>query len=539
MKTKELVKKYFNYIIFLLLITVLSSFISIVLPYVLGNVFLSDDQSFEISYLYTYLLLLVSGAFLEIISSWIKLNFAKRFKVKETVNLYRMMYRMNYESILAKQPTYIINRIHDAVDNFFKLISTFLVSILDGYMTTSVIILIVFFFSPTLSFMYLLYAIFNYFGYKFINKKLIKKSSYVQDVVANSYKNQINFMGNVDYLKQLSSFDFVERYIQKFIYKGVEANASIGYYAEKISVLLNVLLTALQSLIYFYIIFLFSQNAISLSNMTFLILLNQVYSVSLKNITIVNIALRDAKASFKFINEDIIPNFDIDTGQVILDHIDSISLAINNISFGDNILLESGNMFLKKAQVIAIVGESGAGKTTLIKNIIGLLNQGTEIKVNGFRLQELDKSSYKKHILYITQTPSIFPISIKENMTFGMDENSLKCMTIEEITKIKGFEKFLNLDKGLDTIVLEGASNLSGGDRQKIAIARALISCVDVLILDEFSNSIDKETSLNLIELIKEQYKDKIIVLISHESSIISQVDVIYRIKEKKVIEEL
>lgn len=537
MKTTQLVKKYLKRIIFLFLIIVLSSFISIALPYVLGNVFLSDDQSFEISYLYAYLLLLVSGAFLEIISSWIRFNFAKNFKVKETVNLYRMMYRMNYKSILAKQPTYIINRIQDAVDNFFKLISTSLTNILDGYMTTSVIMLIVFFFSPALSFLYLIYALFNYFGYKFINKKLIEKSSYVQDTVANSYKNQIDFMSNVDYLKQLASFDFVERYIQKFIYRGVEANASIGHYAEKVSILLNVFLTALQSLIYFYIIFLFSQNAISLSSMTFLILLNQVYSASLKNITSINIALRDARASFKFINEDVIPNFEIDAGQVILDHIDSISLTINNISFGDDILLESGNLFLKKGQITAIVGESGTGKTTLIKNIIGLLDQGTEIEVNGFRLQELDRASYKKHILYITQTSSIFPISIEENMTFGIDEKDLKSMTIEEITKIKGFEKFLNLDKGLDTIVLEGASNLSGGDRQKIAIARALISCVDVLILDEFSNSIDKETSLNLIELIKEQYKGKIIVLISHESSIISQVDIVYRIKGKKVIE--
>jgi ABC-type bacteriocin/lantibiotic exporter with double-glycine peptidase domain len=171
--------------------------------------------------------------------------------------------------------------------------------------------------------------------------------------------------------------------------------------------------------------------------------------------------------------------------------------------------------------------------------MIGLLaSSESKILYNNIDIKDIDKSSLRKHMMYISQNPSVFPITFKENFLLEIDDEDYNFASkqLVNILKFQGFEKFNSLESGLDTIVLEGGANLSGGDRQKIAIVRILLSSPDLLILDEFSNSIDKKTEEFVIETIKKKYKNKIVVLITHNHNLLEACNEIYKIEEKCLI---
>ncbi len=107
----------------------------------------------------------------------------------------------------------------------------------------------------------------------------------------------------------------------------------------------------------------------------------------------------------------------------------------------------------------------------------------------------------------------------------------IKQKKYDELLEIEGFKKFKNIEE--TEAVLEGANNLSGGDQQKIAIGRYLLEEPNVLILDEFSNSLDKKTEEYLMDLITQKYKDKIIILVTHDKHILKWCTRIYELKNK------
>lgn len=136
----------------------------------------------------------------------------------------------------------------------------------------------------------------------------------------------------------------------------------------------------------------------------------------------------------------------------------------------------------------------------------------------------------RKRIGYVSQNKAIFPISIKENFLI-YDLEKIKQKKYDELLEIEGFKKFKNIEE--TEAVLEGANNLSGGDQQKIAIGRYLLEEPNVLILDEFSNSLDKKTEEYLMDLITQKYKDKIIILVTHDKHILKWCTRIYELKNK------
>lgn len=532
MRLSSIVKKYITIIISLCLVITVSAILNILAPFLLEDTL--NNYGTPIINIIQYFLVLIISFLVSIVYGYLKKKYAIRFKRDESIILCEKVYGMEYKEIIKNEPTNLITRIEEAVGNLYGLITESISQISTGVLSIIVIIVIMFHYSKLLMSLYILYSIMSFIGYKSLNKELLRKSSKLQSVVADNYKNVLSFMTNVDFIKCLPSFKSVSRYLSKFFVSSASENAGVSFYAECVSTILALFLSIMQSGIYISAFYLFSIEQITFAQLGIIVLLNNIYRSSMTIVNEMNISLRDARASLKYINETIIENQETNNGSLSLKNIETIKVKVNRISYdnGDT-LLNDGEMYLERGKIIGLVGDSGTGKSTLVKIMLGLIKDvDCDVLYNGRNVSNYDLHSLRRKIMFISQNPAVFPVSIKENLRIAaidMDDSIFDKKT-DDIFSLSGFQKFVRLPDGVETMVLEGGANLSGGDRQKIGVGRAIINHPDFLILDEFSNSIDQENENYLMELIKNKYSEKIVLLITHNDKLLFHCDIVYKI---------
>ncbi len=212
-------------------------------------------------------------------------------------------------------------------------------------------------------------------------------------------------------------------------------------------------------------------------------------------------------------------------------------IRLENVSFGynDKNILTDVNLTIKKNQKIAITGESGAGKTTLVDIIIGIYKP-TEGKVfiDEVELSEKNIRSWRSKIGYIPQQVYLFGGSVAENIVFGrkFDANRVKeCLRMVEM------EKFFDNYNGIQTRIGPGGINLSGGQQQRIAIARAIYSDPEVLVLDEATSALDYEAEERIMDMIFRIGKNKTIIVVAHRHSALNRCEKVIMVANGKVKE--
>lgn len=219
------------------------------------------------------------------------------------------------------------------------------------------------------------------------------------------------------------------------------------------------------------------------------------------------------------------------------------SLELKNISFEyneNNRILKDINMTINKGQKIAIVGSNGAGKSTLIKLILRLYDpSGGNIFYNNIDIKDLDLQYYRNLFSVVFQDFKLFAFTVGENIIMDELEDYSKVNKVLDICGLK--DKVQNMTDGVNSLLYKEFSNsgiiLSGGEEQKIAIARAFAKNSDLIIMDEPTSSLDPISEYNLNKTILEQCKDKTVIFISHRLSTTVMADKIYMLEDGKIIE--
>lgn len=216
-------------------------------------------------------------------------------------------------------------------------------------------------------------------------------------------------------------------------------------------------------------------------------------------------------------------------------------INLQNVTFGypekDENVLEDISITIKKHQSIALIGPSGAGKTTLADIILGILQpKKGAVLVDGIDIAK-NSAGWRKNLGYIPQSIYLMDDTIRNNILYGQeckDEHQL-WKAVEE-AQLKDF--VLSLENGLDTVIGENGVCLSGGQRQRIGIARALYTNPDVLVLDEATSALDNETEAAVMEAINHFSGNKTLIIVAHRLSTIEKCDVVYEVKDTKVVKK-
>ncbi|MBE5964881.1 MAG: ABC transporter ATP-binding protein [Lachnospiraceae bacterium] len=188
-------------------------------------------------------------------------------------------------------------------------------------------------------------------------------------------------------------------------------------------------------------------------------------------------------------------------------------------------ILNGVNLKVNKGETIAFVGESGAGKTTLLNMIIGfILPDEGRIYIDGQDMSTLDLRTYRKHIAVVPQNTILFSGSIRDNITYGIDNVTDK--EIENVIKAANLKDLVDsLPDGVDTKIGEHGGKLSGGQRQRLAIARALIRNPKVIILDEATSALDSISERLIQDALDNLTKERTTFIVAHRLSTIKEAD--------------
>ncbi|MFC0178519.1 ABC transporter transmembrane domain-containing protein [Thorsellia kenyensis] len=222
---------------------------------------------------------------------------------------------------------------------------------------------------------------------------------------------------------------------------------------------------------------------------------------------------------------------------------DTLAIEFNQVSFAypiypDKIILNSIDLSIKKGETIAIVGQSGAGKSSLFHLLLRFYDptKGT-ICLNGMDIKQLSLTQLRKNFAVVSQAPDLFASSVKDNIAFGNPDASF-----EEIVSVakaaEAFDFISSLPNGFDTQIGERGTQLSGGQQQRIAIARAMLKNAPILLLDEATSALDAQSEYLVQQGLDRLMEHKTTIIIAHRLSTIQNADKIIVLDKGLIVEQ-
>lgn len=203
------------------------------------------------------------------------------------------------------------------------------------------------------------------------------------------------------------------------------------------------------------------------------------------------------------------------------------------------LIFDHADMMIPVGKSVGIVGTSGAGKTTIVDILLGLLQLETgSILADGVEVRE-HYASWLKNIGYIPQTIFMIDSTIRRNVAFGYADEDIDDDKVWEALREAQLDEFVKgLPEGLDTSIGERGIRISGGQRQRIGIARALFEDPEVLVLDEATSALDNETEAAIMDSINRLHGRKTLIIIAHRLQTIEKCDMVYRVVDGKAVVE-
>ena len=245
----------------------------------------------------------------------------------------------------------------------------------------------------------------------------------------------------------------------------------------------------------------------------------------------VNIAIEKANSILKIDPMDI-------NGDDIVPENCNIDLEDVDFSYDKRKIINNISLHIEEGTTTAIVGPSGSGKTTLCRLMARFwdVNSGS-IKLGGKDVRDYSMDSLMKNFSFVFQSVYLFEDTVANNIRFGNPDASMD-EVIKVAKKACCHDFIMKLDKGYDTVIGEGGASLSGGEKQRISIARAMMKSAPIIILDEATANVDPENEKELVQAIEELTRKKTVIMIAHRLKTVRNADKIVVIDEGKIVQE-
>ena len=409
------------------------------------------------------------------------------------------------------------------------------------------IVIVVFFYDPLIFILISsLIILISLIYISFTKKYFFSLGKSLLDLSANLLKDIQESLNNIIQIKLLKKENY---FVSNFNYKAKDNSYKVGYLAF-LQAVPKMLMEFFAILLIFLLIIVLVYTSQSKEEITsiltlFSILIIRIIPFSTKLISFFN-SLSSFAPSLNLLKNELNISKDNDAKYINIkkengkkiDKINAITLTNVNFKYSslDQKLFENVTLSMIKNNIYAIFGPSGSGKTTLLNIINGLIKPTSgDIKYNNINLEEIDLSN----IGYVTQSSFFQNDTIKKNIAFAITEENIDEKKIYSSLEAVNLSNFIEgLDKGINSSISELGSNFSGGQLQRLSIARAIYSNSDFIIFDEPTSSLDDANREKILDLITKLKKNRIIIIITHTKADLKICDKIFKIIEKKIIVE-
>ena len=554
-KLNKFLLKYKNKLLLGLLITIVSRIFSLVTPRLVGDSmtsienFLNSDsitstELQDIIVLNIFLIIgasLISGFFTFLMRQTI-INVSRyiEFDVKnEIFSQYQSLDQLFYKKNRTGD---LMNRISEDVSKVRMYYGPVLM-----YGTNAIVLfIIIVFYMLTISPKLALYSliplpILSIFIYK-ISELINQKSTSVQESLSDlSTYSQESFSG-ISILKSFNIQDIIFNKFDKYALESFRNNLSLAkIQAWFFPVIL--FLIGISNLIVIYIGGIeFINGNIEIGVIAEFIIYVNMLTWPVTLVGWVTSILKQAEASQKRINEFLDSKSKLPNGNIRISRNDAKDIIFKNVSFeyqqtGIKIF-KSLNIKLKQGQTIGIIGKVGSGKTSLLDLVSRVYDPDTgDIFLGEKNLKSIEPSDLKKLISYVPQNNFLFSESIKKNIEFGNPEASedeiKKAAILSEIDS-----EIVKFKDGYDTILGERGVTLSGGQIQRLSIARSIVKDSEIYLFDDSFSSVDSDTQDKIIQNLNKNFNNKTIIIVSHKISCIKHTNKIFVLNEGDIIQE-
>ena len=470
--------------------------------------------------------------------NWFKNKFFKKIYTLNSMKLFNNYLELNWEEHLKKNSADIIRNIQSEVKKITTTINAF-IELLTEILVFFVILFFLVLWNPEIvMFLIILFGSIGFFFVFIFKKKINYWASQIQQNESAFFKNIKESIGSIKEIKILGKKNMFIDELNSRIKKAQASRLkfetiqqSPRFFLEFTSVLSISLLTT------YFLILDYEINEVLVNMGLIAIALFRIMPSTnriLKNINDIRFGMNSVriiekeytffKKKYKDNKINISFNNKIELKNIEFSYDASEKKIFNNL-----------NIEIKKNSIIGIVGSSGSGKTTFIDILVGLiLRRKGSLKIDSIEIDEENVKSYQKKFGYIPQNFYLFDSSIRQNVaikeynskTTDTDEDKI----ILEILQNLKLNKILS-KKGLDTQVGENAIRLSGGQRQRLGIARILFHNKEILLLDEATNALDKQTEREIFDLIYSFRGKKTIIISTHSVEMLNNCDEVYEIK--------
>ncbi len=430
---------------------------------------------------------------------------------------------------LLSRTTNDIMRIQNVVSSLIPnmMINIMLIFTLTGYVIWQ---------SPKLAFYFLVVMPLALFPLSLLAKRMKKYSRSSQQSAADMTSRLTEIFNNIEVIKSSSSQDFES---QRFS----EENRRFFRFSmkqSKTTALVSPVLEFFGSIAIAVAIWV-GANAVMDGEMTvgsffaFVTALFMLYD-PIKKLSNIHNQMQDAIAATERMEELLSRDPEIISGEKRLQHVEEIVFDRVGLSYEGKPALKDISLTATKGKVYALVGDSGAGKSSMV-NLLVRFYDATEgrILVNGEDIRSFTLSSLHERIAYVTQRIFIFHDTVARNVAYGdvVDEQKV----IAALKKAHAWEFVEALPEGIETVLDEFGTNLSGGQRQRIALARALYKDPDVLILDEATSALDNKSEKAIHQALESIKKEMITFVVAHRLTTIENADTIFLFNQGKIID--
>ena len=500
-------------IIFIFIFSILSSILSII--HSLYFSYLYNQKSLSIKVFIFFTMICISKLIIDYIRNNKMLNYIKNFDFNITLK--------TYNKILSLQPIYhhirpvgdIFSRIND-LSSIKEFINNISFSFIIDFIYVLMISIILFIINQNLFIFLFLMSLIYILIYLIYRKQIVLSSNKVKEKSSNVNTYLIESIFGIDTIKNLNLEINRDKYFKNNYKNFLDENFALN----KLIINLNLIQEFICNISIISLIFLsfilFYKKFFTIPSIIIFNTLSVYYFISLKNIISIDNILINAKNSYKRLIE--LYNEEDEKNIKKLENINNISIKNLSYSYNDiTDILNNISFDINKNDKIFVKGKSGCGKSTIFKLLTKQLDiQKGTIKIDNLDIKDINRKDIVDNICYVSQNEYIFTDTLLNNIKLYKEANKEEIDKVIKITKIDEILKKRNIT--LDFLLEENGHNFSGGERQKIILARSLLQNKKILILDETLNELDIQSERIILKNIIKEY-DITLILISHRDN--------------------